>query len=207
MSEPRAAGRPPSARSPGLRLANPPPLPLSLPRSWYATLCALAGVDAHDARAAAAGLPAVDSIDLWPYLSGNVTASPRSDVHLSATAYVLGDYKLITGSAAGAGAACWGGPLYPNASTASGPHHGPFGTPCNATGACGAGGCLFDVAADMSERRDLAAEPAHAAVLALLQQKLATANKANFNPSRGHFDQRACDAAAANGGYWGPFID
>jgi arylsulfatase I/J len=47
---------------------------------FYATFCALAGVDKTDARAAAAGLPPVDGLDLWPYLSGKVKASPRTEV-------------------------------------------------------------------------------------------------------------------------------
>ena len=41
----------------------------------YATFAALAGADPTDHRAAAAGLPPVDSIDLWPYLSGQVAGS------------------------------------------------------------------------------------------------------------------------------------
>ena len=38
----------------------------------YATFAALAGADPTDHRAAAAGLPAIDSVDLWPYFSGQV---------------------------------------------------------------------------------------------------------------------------------------
>ena len=38
---------------------------------WYATFARLAGVDdIVDKRAASAGLPPVDSIDVWPLLSG-----------------------------------------------------------------------------------------------------------------------------------------
>ena len=36
--------------------------------------CSLAGVSAHDERAAIANLPPVDSINMWPYLSGKVDA-------------------------------------------------------------------------------------------------------------------------------------
>ncbi len=38
----------------------------------YATLCAVAGVDATDEPAARAGLPPIDSINQWPVLAGNV---------------------------------------------------------------------------------------------------------------------------------------
>lgn len=51
---------------------------------WYATFCALAGVDATDARAAAAGLPPVDSIDQSAMLLGTRGAvPPRRELALS----------------------------------------------------------------------------------------------------------------------------
>ena len=38
---------------------------------WYSTFAFLAGiVDPTDHAAAAAGLPPIDSLNLWPYLSG-----------------------------------------------------------------------------------------------------------------------------------------
>jgi len=40
---------------------------------WYGTLCYLAGVDVLDEAAAAAGLPQPDSVNLWPWLSGQET--------------------------------------------------------------------------------------------------------------------------------------
>ena len=50
---------------------------------WYGTFATLAGVsDFTDKSAAAAGLPAVDSHALWPYLSGAVAHSPRTEVQL-----------------------------------------------------------------------------------------------------------------------------
>jgi arylsulfatase A-like enzyme len=45
---------------------------------WYATFAALAGVDPTDAKAAAAGLPAIDSINQWPFLSGANATAPRT---------------------------------------------------------------------------------------------------------------------------------
>lgn len=44
---------------------------------WYATLCAIGGVSPVDTSAAKAGLPAVDSIDMSPWLLGATTESPR----------------------------------------------------------------------------------------------------------------------------------
>ena len=45
---------------------------------WYATFAALAGQSWADPRAAAAGLHPPDAVNLWPYLSGAVDASPRT---------------------------------------------------------------------------------------------------------------------------------
>ena len=47
---------------------------------WYATYCSLAGVDPTDHKAKAAGLPPIDSHNLWPVLSGQAAASPRTEL-------------------------------------------------------------------------------------------------------------------------------
>ena len=46
---------------------------------WYATFCGLAGVDPFDKRGHESGLPPVDSLDLWPVISGSEEISPRKD--------------------------------------------------------------------------------------------------------------------------------
>ena len=51
----------------------------------YATFAALAGADPFDHRAAAAGLPAVDSINLWPYWSGEERRSARRRLEIGST--------------------------------------------------------------------------------------------------------------------------
>lgn len=80
----------------------------------YATFgnSALAGYDAADPRAAAAGLPPPDSIDMWPFLAGDAE-SPRLEVPLKGVSYDDGKqnqhvliktingsvYKILMGSA------------------------------------------------------------------------------------------------------------
>ena len=49
---------------------------------WYGTFCHLAGINSTDQVAAEAGLPPVDSINQWPYLSGETKYSPRDYVVL-----------------------------------------------------------------------------------------------------------------------------
>ena len=65
---------------------------------WYATLCSVAGIDPHDTAAEKAGLPPIDSINMLPFLFGEVRESPRKDIHISEFTIIAGDYKLITGS-------------------------------------------------------------------------------------------------------------
>ena len=48
----------------------------------YATYCDLAGVSPVDERAAAAGLPPVDGVSLWPLISGANTTGPRTEAWL-----------------------------------------------------------------------------------------------------------------------------
>ena len=91
---------------------------------WYRTLIGLAGGDASDAPPPAAsgreasereasGLPPPDSLDMWPYLTGAESVSPRVEILLSSEpgytkpplpvdhdwngALILGEYKLILG--------------------------------------------------------------------------------------------------------------
>ncbi len=50
---------------------------------WYATFLGLAGLDAAAIAADTPGVPAVDSLDVWPLLSGANATSPRVEVPLS----------------------------------------------------------------------------------------------------------------------------
>ena len=122
----------------------------------YATLAGIAGVDPTDHRAAAAGLPPVDSLDMMPYWTGKSSESPRRSIHHDPNALSVGDLKILTGKMV---AACWSGNKYPNASgylsvglsvgkssAASWP--GGYQTSwvdpaCNTTVECGDRGCLF----------------------------------------------------------------
>eukprot|EP01051_Picozoa_sp_SAG22_P031893 SAG22_NODE_13161_length_416_cov_1.520505_1_plen_128_part_01 len=57
---------------------------------WYATFCSFAGVDATDHRAAVAGLPPIDSIDMTPVLLGKPgNPRPRTALPLGSSARQL----------------------------------------------------------------------------------------------------------------------
>ena len=65
---------------------------------WYATFCALAGIDPIDTQAAKANLPPIDSLDMWPLIFGRKSISPRVDIPISLTTLISGNYKILTGN-------------------------------------------------------------------------------------------------------------
>ena len=192
---------------------------------WYSTFVhGIAGLDPTDHEAAAAGLPPLDSIDQWPYLTGQTTIPPRTELPLGTTAdptdlwateaditvhgFIVDDrprglWKLLLGRAP---QSIWTGPEYPNATTATQP-------PAEQVyGDCGfETGCLFDLESDPAEHKDLAAT--QPAVVARLRAKLVVANATVYNPVR-PYNTKACEVALArrhdpkhNFGWWGPFAD
>lgn len=114
---------------------------------WYATLPFLAGREAIDETAKQSGLPGLDAVNVWPYLhSGDESKLARSEIPLSRDSLIMGDYKLLwTKVVYEAG---WTGPSYPNASSSKADVEG-VGLNCS-------NGCLFDVANDPGEHRNLA---------------------------------------------------
>ena len=158
---------------------------------WYATFCSLAGVDPADEKASAANLPPIDSLNVWPLISGQNLTSPRTDIPVSNTTLIGGDYKILTGTVGHAG---WTGPHYPNGS-----HE------VDAIEHCG-DGCLYDIKQDPLEHTNLATKLPD--VLKTMQSKLAQYQTTHFNPDRGGEWPGACEAAVNNyGHYWGPFLD
>jgi len=179
---------------------------------WYATFAALAGADAVDHRAAAAGLPPVEGFNVWPYLSGAAPASPRAEVWLGADSprggakeqpFVQGliradGYKLLYDVV---DMDVWTGALYPNETTAAHPWSNA-GRDC---GTAAAPTCLFNVIADPAEHENLAA--AHPGIVAAMAARVAELNSGVFFPDRGDASAAACaNSHAVWGGFVGPFL-
>lgn len=159
---------------------------------WFATFCFLAGIDPKDERAAKANLPPVDSLNMWPLVSGQNMTSPRVDIPISNKTLISGSYKILTGSVPQAG---WTGPHYPNTSHPAGITHRQE---------CGTG-CLYNIMEDPEERNDLA--ETEVKVLKDMQKKLADYQATYFNPNRGKESPEACAAALGKyEGFWGPFL-
>lgn len=62
---------------------------------WYATFSSIAGIDPADDIAVAAGLPGIDSVNLWPLITGETNESPRTELVISGHTLIVGDYKLM----------------------------------------------------------------------------------------------------------------
>lgn len=177
---------------------------------WYGTFCAMAGVDVTDKLAADAGLPPVDSVNLWPLLSGADTAEPHDAIPVvvdhggrnpsskpssnDVSALLMGNYKLLVGKQA---LSYWQGPAFPNASSA------PYGVLFGPQEMCSP--CLFDVFADPGEHNNLAGQMPDQ--VAKMQAKLAELRLTAYaNPS--NKQTALCQAqVAANGNFYGPFIN
>ena len=160
---------------------------------WYATFCYLAGVDPTDEEAAKAKLPPIDSMNMWPLISGENSTSPRTDIPASHNTLISGDYKIITGTLR---YSIYTGPQFPNKTSTPKVIHTPYD--------CG-DGCLFNIKQDPDEYNNLAKTMPD--MLKTMQKKLQDYQATYFNPDRGSESPEACDTALNKyGGFWGPFL-
>lgn len=173
----------------------------------YPTLCALAGVDPTDERAAKAGLPPVSGFDIWPLISGNASASARKEVYLGDTdtglqignTVLQGLINTTSGMKVLVGEMMWSswpGPYSPNGTIP--PNGYNVSVQCEPA-------CLFDVINDPNEHNDLAASQPE--TVAALLARMEEVKKTLFNPDRGASNKTVfCKAAQAYNGFIGPFL-
>jgi len=176
---------------------------------WYATFCGLAGVEAADAAAVKYRLPDVDSIDMWPLISGDVEVSPRSELVVSQTVIFSGAYKLMTGTQ---NFAVWQGGVFPNASSPSSAVLSAAVQSCEAQG-----GCLFNVEEDMGEHHDLSATLEGAEMVSVLSERLTKLKSDFYSNDREGLDscpvevldsEESCGCwVALRGQFVGPYQD
>lgn len=184
---------------------------------WYTTIAKLAGADPVDERAAAAGLPPVEGVDLWPLLSGVNATSPRTEVWLGHDSprngpAVAGSATFVQGLIRADGwkllhdvlnQDMYQGPFYPNATTLAHPWK-------NTDYDCGtsvAPTCLFNVFDDPTEHVNQAA--ARPDIVAEMAARIAELQKTVFSPDRGSSSPLACNVSAQTGvykGFIGPFL-
>jgi len=178
---------------------------------WYATLAGLAGVSPTDERAAAAGLPPVDSHDLWPLLAGFNATSPRQELAIGTDGLTIGIGKSFDTRVGGLirgkykllqqvllPMAGWTGPVFPNLTRWDADY---------TLAVCGPSplvGCLFDLEKDPEERHNLAHE--RPKILHEMRARLHELERSVFRPRRGRHDPGACKAVQEKyQGFWGPW--
>lgn len=173
---------------------------------WYATFAHVARQTWVDDKAAEAGLPAVDSADLWPLISGQTPTLERDELPLSGgttyekwpsrtAAFIYKEWKLIRG-AMPINLACWPGPSTPNASDS--------GEACETQ--CGQEGCLFNIKEDPTEHFDVKDE--HPDVYnAIMERALASDKTQIASDIWLNTDIESVNVAQSRwGGVWGPWM-
>lgn len=168
---------------------------------WYSTLLPLAGADPTDS---AAGVPGVDGLNMWPYLSGQQNKSPRTEIMIGsvavkvdlqnklAGALISGKYKIVLGTQS---YGFWQGPIYPNATTNH--ERDDINVDCKT-------GCLFDIIDDPGEHKDLAKSMPEKLqeLLSRWKELKNTSFQAEAHPE----DAKQCKAYyEAHGGFCGPY--
>ena len=200
---------------------------------WLSTFAGFAEEDPTDHKAAAAGLPPIDSIDMWPMLSGANSTSPRTYIEIgsnvggdhgrtvgatSVGGIIVPPYKLILGTLCDyshkTGACNPAQPQYlENYAGWTGPQspnntmpHPSFQSMNTTCGRTPETGCLFDVYADPTEHINIAM--AHPDTFHALLAQVDELQKSVFSPVRGNNSGgQACAQAIENGDWWGPFVE
>jgi len=180
---------------------------------WYTTFAVLAGVDPTDYKAQQHNLPEIDSLNMWPYLTGADEFSPRHEIHISKGALIKDNFKIVE-KAEGfeLEQGCWSGPIHPN-HTFPGVDMG-FGGPdqsCVREESCKHGACLYNIMDDEGEHQDLS--QSHPEKFHELRHRLQKLNwgmlehvVAKQNGAWRHGDRWARKVAIKHGGVWGPFL-
>ena len=180
----------------------------------HATFLARAGLSAVDPNPRAP--TPVDGLDVWPWVTGDVPLSPRTEAgmpldHLNfdvagglTGALIKGDLKLLVGGAQGEAQASWYGapPLYfsPNATDPK-----PSLQYFACSNAVAPFGCLFNLTADPTEHVDLAAS--HPTLMASMLREFKALNATFHPPYIVPADEKAelCAVAAANNNVAAPW--
>ena len=142
---------------------------------------------------------------MWPYLTGNVTSSPRTEMMIGTEpnvgkngpspywngALISGDFKLILGMQS---YGFWQAPVYPNATTN---HSAEHVFQCN-------DGCLFNIQDDPSEYTDLSTTMP--GKLKEMYALFVERNKTTFQAAKKGVDAEKCEAyVKAHNGFLGPW--
>ena len=154
-------------------------------------------MNSTDDRAKRSGLPPIDSKNVWPYLKGEKSESPRHSFLVSKDVIVNGTYKFARAGTKMIESA-WGGPRYPNASTAS-DAIGDHSITCPDTG------CLFNVAQDVREKHEISSE--YPDIVLALQNMLDQEASTIWSQPHGNDPKCRETAWSRYGGFFGPWLE
>jgi len=173
---------------------------------WYATFAHVARQKWSDTSAVTKGLPEVDSLDLWPLISGQTSTLDREELPLAGgltyerwpsrtAAFIYKEWKLIRGTLPIL-LSCWPGPTTPNASDS--------GEACETE--CGQEGCLFNIMDDPSEHFDVKDD--HPDIYSTIMDKALASDKTQIESDIWlNTDIEAVSVAQGRwGGVWGPWM-
>lgn len=171
---------------------------------WYATFCKLAGVDPSDSGD---GKFPVDSLDVWPIITGENSTTPHNEIvlgynfdnaHPNQGAVIVGHYKLIVQlQKFNCDSLMWSPLDYPCSQGENGPDCDPY--------------CLYDIVNDPSEKKDLAKEnPSKVKELQEIYNRFS--KEPRDMQDQGYHseadcpkDHNACTYMKDKGGYWRPW--
>jgi len=169
---------------------------------WYTTFCALAGVSAVDTEAENEGLPPVDGINQWDYISGKTNTPPRSEIILGGTtsgSIREGDtacvsildnegYKIIAVTQA---QSFFQGPKYPN-KTSDFVYNDNLALNCgNQAVSPYTGACVFNIFEDPGETTNIA-DTISPTKLNELKTRLDNCQADVYSPDRGVPEEQTC---------------
>lgn len=175
---------------------------------WYATFAHLARQEWKDTKAAAHNLPEVDSLDLWPLISGQQSELEREELPLAGgaskdrwpaytAAFIYKEWKLVRNRPdVPVPLSCWPGPTTPNSTDA--------GESC--TTKCGLEGCLFNILSDPTEHFDVKDD--HPNVYKVVLEKALAWDATQIESDVWlNTDLNAVSVAQGRwGGVWGPWM-
>jgi len=164
---------------------------------WYGTFCKMVGVDPTDTWAKKSGLPPVDSFNMWPLLLGKNLTSPRTTILVHGNLLISGDWKYVKGGTNMIEAA-WGGPQYPNASTASDPIDAH-------SFKCPSQGCLYNLVNDVTEKHECSAD--HPDLIVQLKAELEEQAKGIWSTSHPNDPECKKTAWSKYKGFYGPWLE
>ena len=165
---------------------------------WYGTLCELGGVEPYDKDAKDSGLPPIDSVNVWPMVSGTNLTSPRTTILVNKQLLVHNQWKYVPHGTKMI-ESNRGGPVYPNVtSDKTNDWIDGYNYKCIQPN-----GCLWNVKEDISELRECSEQ--NPKVVQMMQEIMTREIKTIWSTSHKNAQECMTTAYQKYGGFYGPW--